>query len=686
MSSAEQSSVNQDTIEQTKAQIRGLVGEIVQLSKSDLGPDQYYPAVLQRIVQALAAVGGAVWTMGEGRQLKLVYQQQLSDTLLDAQSEDGSRHQRLLDFVAGSGQPQLVPPLSGLADERAGGNPTRYLLVLAPLLVDAGVEGVIEIFQRPDSQPQAQRGYLKFLLQMCEQIAEWLKTRKLRQFSDRHSLWAQADQYARMVHESLDLRETAYTIVNEGRRLIGCDRVTLAIQRGNKCIVEAISGQDSLDNRSNVVVKLGTLATRVVAAGEPLHYSGSTAELPPQIEDAVHDYVDESYSKAITVLPLRKPGETETVGAKDALGDRRVDREILGALIVEQIDSDLPREVMDSRIDLVYEHTTRAISNSLEHNNLFLMPVWRAIGKSMWIVKARTLPKTLTITGAVLAVLIGLCVIPETFELHAKGALQPVEQVDVFVTEPGTVRQLKVKDGQKVAAGDLLLELSSDDLARELQRVIGELDTAVEEEASVQRAKLQPNLKDADRVRLSGRAAELREKTKSLQRQLELLEHKRDKLKIASPLAGTVVLSWDIEKSLLHRPVERGQVLMSVANTNEGAEWELELYMPERRIGHVQRAQQLLKNQELNVTYRLATEPGVERRGKVKAIHPTTHIHEQEGQTVRIKVALDKQDIPSDLRPGASVIASVEAGRASIAYSKLHEAIEYVQRTVFTWF
>ncbi|MFO0905963.1 MAG: HlyD family efflux transporter periplasmic adaptor subunit [Pirellulales bacterium] len=686
MSSAEQSSANKETIEQTKQQIRGLVGEIVQLSKSDLGPEQYYPAVLQRIVQALAAVGGAVWTMGEGRQLKLVYQQQLSDTLLDSQSEDGSRHQRLLDYVSASGQPQLVPPLSGLADERAGGNPTRYLLVLAPLIVDAACEGVIEIFQRPDSQPQAQRGYLKFVLQMCEQISEWLKSRKLKQFSDRHSLWAQADQYARLVHESLDLRETSYTIVNEGRRLIGCDRVSLALRHGGKCTVEAISGQDSLDNRSNVVVKLGTLATRVVAAGEMFHYSGSTAEMPPQLEEAVHDYVDESYSKTITVLPLRKPGETDTVGAKDALGDRRQDREILGALIIEQIDSELPREVMESRIDLVYEHTTRAIANSLEHNNLFLMPVWRAIGNATWIVKARTLPKTLTITALVLAVLIGLCVIPETFELQAKGELQPVVQRDVFVTEPGTVRQLKVKDGDQVEPGAVLLELSSDDLAREIQRVIGELETASEEEASVQRAKLQPNLKDADRVRLSGRAAELREKSKSLEKQLELLETKRDQLKVTSPIAGTVVLSWDIEKSLLHRPVERGQVLMSVADTTDAAEWELELFMPERRIGHIQRAQTLLKTQDLNVTYRLATEPGTTRRGKVKAIHPTTHIHEQEGQTVRIKVELDKSDLPKDLRPGASVIAQVEAGSASIAYSKLHEALEFVQTLWFKLF
>jgi len=187
-------------------------------------------------------------------------------------------------------------------------------------------------------------------------------------------------------------------------------------------------------------------------------------------------------------------------------------------------------------------------------------------------------------------------------------------------------------------------------------------------------------------VRLSGRAAELREKNKSLQKQLELLEEKREQLKVKSPITGTVVLSWDIEKSLLHRPVERGQVLMAVADTTEKAKWELELFMPERRIGHVQRAQELLKQQELPVTYRLATETGTTRHGKVKAIHPTTHIHEQEGQTVRIKVELDETDLPADLRPGSSVIAQVEAGRSSIAYAKLHEALEFVQTLWFKLF
>ena len=175
--------VNADTIEQTKQQIRGLVSEIAQLSKSDLGPEEYYPAFLQRIVSALAAIGGAVWVIRDGRRLDLAYQIKMSDTLLAPDSEDAARHFGLLTRVAASGEPSLVPPQSGTADEQGAANPTRFLLVLAPMRSDNQVEGVVEIFQRPDAQPVTQRGYLKFLMQMCELAAEWLKTRKLRQIS-----------------------------------------------------------------------------------------------------------------------------------------------------------------------------------------------------------------------------------------------------------------------------------------------------------------------------------------------------------------------------------------------------------------------------------------------------------------------------------------------------------------------
>ena len=258
-------------------------------------------------------------------------------------------------------------------------------------MADGNVEGVIEIFQRPDSQPATQRGYLRFLIQMCELAGEWLKTRKLKHFSDRHSLWAQADQFSRMVHENLDVRETAYTIVNEGRRLIGCDRVSVAIKRGRTCKVEAVSGQDTIENRSNIVTSLGRVATRVVATGESLWYEGATDDLPPQVEEAVDAYVDESYAKSVVVLPLRKPGDPQEASRSghnaEMIGEVQVDREIIGALIIEQIETDLPREILEPRIDLVYEHSTRALSNAIDVENVFMMPVWKAIGKSTLIVK-----------------------------------------------------------------------------------------------------------------------------------------------------------------------------------------------------------------------------------------------------------------------------------------------------------
>ena len=69
--SGQQSSVNPETIEQTKQQIRTLVSEISQLSKSELTAEEYYAAFLQRIVSALAAIGGAIWLASEGRRMEL---------------------------------------------------------------------------------------------------------------------------------------------------------------------------------------------------------------------------------------------------------------------------------------------------------------------------------------------------------------------------------------------------------------------------------------------------------------------------------------------------------------------------------------------------------------------------------------------------------------------------------------
>jgi hypothetical protein len=184
-----------------------------------------------------------------------------------------------------------------------------------------------------------------------------------------------------------------------------------------------------------------------------------------------------------------------------------------------------------------------------------------------------------------------------------------------------------------------------------------------------------------ERGRLEGEQAELREKQKSLDDQWGLYKAKQLELEVKSPING-VVVTWDLRNRLIHRPVQRGQVLLRVADPD--GLWQLELHMPENRMGHLIQAQQNLH--DLEVSYILATEPGTTHYGTVQEIHRSAEIRGDEGNTVLMKVAIDKSDLP-DLRPGATVTAQVYCGRRPFGYVLLHDVISFIQsRILFRYF
>jgi multidrug efflux pump subunit AcrA (membrane-fusion protein) len=577
-------------IEQTKQQIRSLVGEISQLTKTEISPEEFYSEFLTRVVSALAAVGGVVWTANQDGQLALQYQINLQETRLREQEEAQAQHGRLLYKVFSSGEGTLVPPHSGAEDDQQAGNPTDFLLVFGLLKTDLETVGVVEIFQRSDAAASAQKGYLRFLGQMCELAADFLKSHQLRHFSDRQSLWTQLEDFTRMVYASLDPRETAYTIANEGRRLIECDRLSVAIRRGKRCKIEAISGQDVFDKRSNVVRLLGKLATAVTATGDAVWYTGDTQDLAPQVEKAVEEYVDEAHSKTVAILPLKRPGPPE----EEDPAKRTKPAEPIGALIVEQIEDSRVQASMIQRVEVVSRHSSTALANAMEHQNLFLMPLWRTLGKTRWVLQARTLPKTLSISAAVLAVILFFCLCPWDFNMESKGTLEPIDRRDVFVnTENSVVDELKVDHGDQVRADQLLVQLHSTKLENETTIVQGELSSTKQAIASRQRdLQEEGKLSTEVRSRLRGEKAELEAKRDSLELQLDLCKKNEKELSIMSPISGQVV-TWDLRNRLPNRrPVQRGQVLMRVADPS--GPWQLELHMPENRMGHVAEAQKEL--------------------------------------------------------------------------------------------
>ncbi|MGC6446431.1 MAG: biotin/lipoyl-binding protein [Rubripirellula sp.] len=683
--------VNQQTVEETKAQIRGLVNEIAQLAKSGATPDEFYSGLLTRIITALAAAGGAIWLLDENGKLRLQYQVNAEQNLLNQENEDGVKHHRLIERVARSGQSILVPPFSGTTDGEGESNPTRYLLVLGSLQHDERQDGLIEVFQRPDTAPDTQKGYLRFVQQMCDLAAEWLRGQTLRTLGDRQTLWQQADAFARATHESLDLKETAYIVANDGRRLIGCDRVSVAIKKGRKCRVQAISGQDTIENRSNIVAALNQLATRVVAAGEPLWHDGSTEDLPPQIEEALEDYVDQSYGRNVAVLPLREPerrlGVNSDQGAAGEIDRDNAHRgEVIGALIVEQIESAIPTEIFKARCDLVYEHGTRAIANSLAHSNLFLMPLWRALGRASWILRARTLPKTIGVVSLLLVVILGLIFIEKDFNLEAEGTLVPIQRREVFAPIDGEVLHVLVDHDDPVEEGDLLVSMINRDLEIQLTEVVGQISTNRVEERRVQGQLRLRDIELSERRALEAEQIKLETEYQVLRKKEQLYLERMSELEVRSPIKGNVV-SWDVEKTLHSRPIITGQVLVEIADLNQPLVLEVEL--PEKREGHLDRYikdQSLQKDDQLEVSYILATDPDVPLEAKLAldSVSMRADADEEHGAIIKMR-AIPAQDTLRELqpRPGAKVIAKIYCGRRSSGFVFFHEIYEWCCKFFF---
>jgi hypothetical protein len=105
--------------------------------------------------------------------------------------------------------------------------------------------------------------------------------------------------------------------------------------------------------------------------------------------------------------------------------------------------------------------------------------------------------------------------------------------------------------------------------------------------------------------------------------------------------------------------------------------------MPERRMGHISSAASDSPD-GLRVTFVLSSHPGLEFKGRVTDIHRMAEVYGDEGNSVLIRVAIDKHQLP-ELRSGTTVTAKVNCGRRSIGYVVFHEMLETIQSRILFW-
>lgn len=664
--------IDPELVQQTKVQIRSIIQEIANLSQTAISPEEYFAGFLKQVVSALAAEGGAIWLAGDEGKLALEYQINFPKKAIVDDKAGALKHNLLLKKTFAEAQPTLAPPRSGAVGDDDAGNPTDALIVLAPLKQGENCVGLVEIFQRSGGGPTTQRGFLRFLAQMADLAGEYLRNRHLRLFQEKQKLWEQLEQFLSRLHLGLDPKRVAYTLANEGRRLLECDRLSVCLAQGAHARPVAVSGLDSFDRRSQEISKLARLATVVMRSRDALWHGLDGAALPPQIEGPLHDYVDQSQARLLAVIPLFAPSAKE---------GERAPKKPLGVLVVEKL-ADIDPASLKQRVDTLTKHAAVALHNAKSHHDIFLLPLWKVLGNSALVKQSKLLPKMAIVGLAILAIAAALCLIPADFDLAASGKLTPSERQDVFARHKGTVVELFVNDKQVVEVDQPLAKMVDADLDSEITRLIGE-ELAAQDRLNGVSLSLTKNtrMRPEEQESLLRDEATLKQQIRSTHEQLQLARQKQSELTIRSEIAGQV-MDWKLKEKLFRRPVERGQVLMTIAN--EAGPWELELQLPEKRVGKLSQA---LANQEeaLRVEFTLSTHPDQRFYGEVIQIDPIAEVRGENGNTVRVRVAINKDELP-DLHSDTTVSAEILCGKRPLGYVLFVDVFETVYGKYLLWF
>lgn len=653
----------------TWQRLEELLADVAVLAESSPVPDTFFGQVLKRVVEVTAAHAGMIWLADFDGNLHTVSALNISETGLESDAARDRQHRGLVGAVVRLGRAEAFGPWGGPDDNADAVNSTPWAALLQPIRSEGRSFGAIELFYDPDLSKSASQLLLEVLASVAELCADFDRRQRLRDLASRQTDWEQLDALVRKIHSSIDLRETAYTLANDGRQFIGCDRLTVLVQRRGRLTLMAVSGVAVPDRRSNSVQLIEKLASAVVRGGTPLVYPPVGAEaagerLPPQVDKALHGYLDAVPARFLAVLPLH---EIETSPPQHPFG----------ALVIEQFSAE-QGGVCRARAEAVSGHASTALRNAL---HLAQIPGGRFL--LGWSARAGRSSSRLRWAACALlaACAVALCLIPADFTIEARGALQPARRREVFAPNDGIVDELVVAQNASVRQGDPLLVLRNLQLELEFKRVFGEIETCQERLAALQTARIEgatsPASSPTSTARLSGEETEVKAQLNSLDRQYRLLKAQQAELTVRSPIDGQI-LTWNVEQLLRNRPVQRGQALLAVADAT--GLWTIELDVPDKRAGHVLQALRTL-GPALPVTYILATDPATTCQGSTGQVALSTEPTESNEPAVRVTVEVG-QEKPQQPRPGATVTAKIHCGRRALAYVWLHEAIDAI-RTFF---
>lgn len=625
-----------DVTPPTSAVLEECLDRLAALSAHDVLPAVFFREFLETILSAIAVENVTVWLRSGGDEWMHL-------ALARSGGESHATSERVTQ------PPQWVrDALAGTMRITADEPGTKRLA--GPVRQAGEVTGLLAFRFAAMTRDDELARLVPFAAAAAELAGEFLAARELRTL--RQDRWERQhfERWQRDLADATSLEQLARIIAHDGRALSHADRLTVLRITGNGARVIAVSGVDMIDPRSPVVLALEALAA--AAQHEP-----SPVPLPSM---AQHGPLLEAWNQ------LASLGGTHSA-VIGCVRDR--DREPLGVLVAERFSE--PRD----------DHGRAQLADVVSSAT----PWWRLLAaedrpwwSQLFVTQSQRRRSRSWIAALTALLLVGLAAIPIPFRIPAEGELAPVHRRDLFATANGMVESVLVEHGDRVTAGQVLARLRDPNVDMEATRITGELATARARLEVVEAARIAGSANAGETParlqQLASEAADLRQQCDALVAQQKLLDAERETWTIRSPLNGEV-LTWDVQSLLSGRPIERGQVLLTVGETT--GDWEVHARVRERDFAHLPQLQDGSIGDRADVIL-----AGISQVGRVTRVSRVTDLNDRGESTIRLTVALDQPRL-THARAGRRVWLRLDCGRQPLAYVWFHDFVDALRTAIW---
>jgi multidrug efflux pump subunit AcrA (membrane-fusion protein) len=674
-----------------REEVRRTIQQLNEMASTEKDFDQFCDTVLSKVVKITGAHGALLWQVNGENTPKLTHQtgRHPNATAKEVLSHENRQHNNAVMEVVTK---QLPMGLTSEAFTGRGGDVTdpnaqrddSFLMLFSPVY-NRTKEccGTLELLQRGDISPQAQEGYLRFLTQVSQLFQRWHEQQDLAKLSEKSDAWNERIEFISEAHRSIDVTETAYSIANEARRLLNCDRVSVGKWNGRTCKINAISSQDRFDNRANVVRLLSNVATASVAADSRFWITGNTDGLAPEVARKINEYLDESHSRTLIVIPLlARPPETADLEMKSR---RNSKTKKLGAIVIEYFDADVAEATIEEDTKLIVSQSEIAMENSRKHGEIFMLPIWKRLGWLQKLLFRDHFAKTMTGLACLALLTLAMFFWPKELKMKVEGVMHPEIRNTIYAQTKGTVQEILIEERAEVVAGQPLLRLENQDLDIQLRSSEYDLDK-IDDDISRAQSQLRTGVNDtSDSADIGMAIKSYQKQRKVLESQIELMKLKKSRLEISSPIDG-IITTPELKRRYTDYPVEPSFALLEVANLD--GDWQLELKIPQGKMGYVDSAFIEKDTDVLDVEFKIGTNPNLNLKGKLsrKSVDMRAVPSESGAPDFRAIVQItpeQRDELNDELRSGATATAKILCGKKPLGQVCFYQAWDFLRTTIF---